>query len=98
MSDNIMYKDAVKNGELLYEFETGDYSWDAIAIYKVGDEYAYFTDGGCSCNGAFEDESERCELYSKAQMRRIVEGWSDKPDEYQADTMAKAAYGKEWNL
>jgi hypothetical protein len=75
-------KEAREKGEELYKTDNGDpYSWSVIALYKVGAKYAMFFDSGCSCNGEFEMDDHKGDVYTKSQLRRVTSNWKDTGDE-----------------
>lgn len=49
-----------KGYELITEVVEADYSWSAVGLFKqVATGRVYFaTDGGCSCNGPWDDLTE----------------------------------------
>lgn len=73
----ISLKDARARGTELYEQIGGDdgWDWDGCLIFRVGRKYAYFTDSGCSCYGAWENDEETSMLVTAKELRKIAEKW-----------------------
>lgn len=66
--------------ELVEQLEEGGYSWSAVGIFKRYSDGALFwaTDGGCSCNSAWEyttdGDLEPLTVDSLSELQRRVSG------------------------
>lgn len=58
---------------IIFEENSGGYEWDIVAIVRnEKNEYAVYSDSGCSCNGPYEDSPDKYDLAWTTDLVSVV--------------------------
>lgn len=77
--NEIKWSDAKTNWAQLFwaTDPNASYDFDDTVLFKNGTKYALFFDSGCSCNSSFEDPNQGGDVYTKAQLLKLVNNWEE---------------------